>query len=406
MRGKEVSKMPMVNFHAARVRDPADFLDDKKAWATLTIKPGIELVTAKLKKDGISGPMTAQAYRFDKSKFTVDQAKKWLKKHKVKTILFEPAKEEVKETTTVANIAPRVLEKCWGKVWARRKKTMGMSEQKGAVVASGKEDTWGMKGSYEELRAKIRKALEDSHLYGKYPEIMSTFPKKVFVAADDGRYFVIEYGISGDEVKIGTAAEIEKQVKFVMKEIAESIRSELFFEGGPGSGNWGHKGRPGKKGGSLDGGGGGGGGDGGKGIAPHKLMVKGEKVHASKYYDSSGGLKNAEYRKLTGNQKTIVLNHGVQKYKEQYVPKANWGKMSAKDLATNRKVGAFEGMRRAALDKAKKLEKGSKEYRAALHAAISLQQQATSVIQSAKGTGGKITAAVLASIRTASRPPA
>lgn len=85
--------MPLKNFHSARVRDPDDFLDDKKAWATFELKSGVELVTGKLKEDGMSGPMTAQAYHFDKSKFTVDQAEKWLEKHEVKTILFEPVKE-------------------------------------------------------------------------------------------------------------------------------------------------------------------------------------------------------------------------------------------------------------------------------------------------------------------------
>jgi hypothetical protein len=222
----------MVNFHSARVRNPGDFLDDKKAWATITIKPGIELVTAKLKKDGMGGPMTAQAYRFDISKFTVQQAKQWLKKHKVKAILLEPAKpkpkEEVKETTMVANIAAKVSEKCWGSLLPRKKKRSEVMEQKGEVVAVTGGSPYSMKGSYEDLRSKIRKALEDSQLYGKYPEILSTFPKKVFVSSDKDEYFMIDYTVQGDEVKLGVATPIEKQVKFVIKECAERVKAVLF----------------------------------------------------------------------------------------------------------------------------------------------------------------------------------
>jgi hypothetical protein len=566
--------VPMLNFHSARVRSPGDFLDDKKAWATITIKPGVELVTAKLKKDGMSGPMTAQAYRFDIDKFTVQQSKQWLKKHKVKAILFEPAKprkevkemagevvselcatpgkkirskgkgrglargmgrgpigipfgEEIKETTMVANIAAKVTEKCWGSLFPKKKKRSGVAEQKGAVVAASNSGVYAMKGSYEDLRSKIRKALEDSQLYGKYPEILSTFPKKVFVSNDKDEYFLIDYTVQGDEVKLGVATPIEKQVKFVIKEMAErcklallnplveatwktayindlpdsafayiesggkkdasgksvprslrhfplkgsdgkydsahvinalqrlnqatlpdsvksTIKSKIkagysalkmqfpeekkeqtgnpdrqalisgiaiaalkgIFEGGAGSGNWGHKGRPGHRGGSLGGGGGG-------GISAHVVKPG---VHASTFYDKSGGLKTSGYRKLTDSQKTSVLRHGVQKYKEGYVPKAKQGGMSAQALESNKKVGALEGMRRAAINKAKSEKSGSKGERASLHVAISLQQRARGLfgqlkasgektVGSVKGAGGKVTGAALIAAKTAERQP-
>jgi hypothetical protein len=222
--------MPLVNFHSGRVKDPGLFLE--KPLATIIIKPEIELVTGKLKTDGEKGPMVAQSYRFDIDKFTVQQAKQWLKKHKVKAILFEPAKpkpkEEVKETTMVANIAAKVSEKCWGSLFPKKKKKEGMMEQKGEVVAASNGSPYEMKGSYESLSRLIRKALQDSQLYGKYPEILSTFPKKVFVSTDDNRYFMIEYTMQGDEVKLGIATEIEKQVKFIIKECAEQVKVVLF----------------------------------------------------------------------------------------------------------------------------------------------------------------------------------
>jgi hypothetical protein len=45
-----------------------------------------------------------------------------------------------------------------------------------------------------------------------------------------------------------------RKVKFV-ESIADEVKKELLLEGGPGSGHFGHKGRPGKRGGSLPGGG-------------------------------------------------------------------------------------------------------------------------------------------------------
>jgi hypothetical protein len=108
-------------------------------------------------------------------------------------------------------------------------------------------------------------------------------------------------------------------------------------------------------------------------------------VHASTFYDKSGGLKTSEYKKLTDNQKAAVLKHGIQKYKENYVPKAKQGGMSSFALKTNRQVGALEGMRRAAITKAKGLS--GKENRAAMHVAISLQQRAKDLGGVVKASG-------------------
>lgn len=175
----------------------------------------------------------------------------------------------------------------------------------------------------------------------------------------------------------------------LVKSIASEVRKEL-FDGGPGSGNWGHKGRPGHRGGST-GGGGKGKAAGGSGISAH--IVK-PGVHANTFYDKSGGLKTSEYRKLTDIQKTAVLRHGVQKYKEAYVAKGQQGKLSAGGLAANKKIGALEGMRRAALNNAKQAKSESKEERAALHIAISLQQRVNGLMGQLKVGGEKIAAGV------------
>jgi len=72
--------------HAARVRDPGDFVRIRELWA----KDGVRELGGPLKSDP-DGPTKAQSYRFDPAKFTVEQAKKWLRDHDIKWTEFEPA---------------------------------------------------------------------------------------------------------------------------------------------------------------------------------------------------------------------------------------------------------------------------------------------------------------------------
>lgn len=78
---------PYPNFHSARIKSPGLFL---RVRVFTTTKEGIMIYGGPLKSDP-RGPTKRQAIRFPKDKFTVAQAKKWLKDHKVKYILFEPA---------------------------------------------------------------------------------------------------------------------------------------------------------------------------------------------------------------------------------------------------------------------------------------------------------------------------
>lgn len=109
------------------------------------------------------------------------------------------------------------------KVDKSRKESLG--EQK--VVAASTGDGYDMKGSYEELRAKIRDALVDAGQYGKYPSIAATFPKKIFIQSEDGRWFEIEYSLEGDDdaVKLGAQRELEKKTEFVIKEWIEKLEA-------------------------------------------------------------------------------------------------------------------------------------------------------------------------------------
>lgn len=78
--------MPYQNEHAARIKSPSSSKD--VTTSRKQIAPGISIILQKEKSD-VS--MQTQAYRFSKSKFTAAEAKKWLKDHNIKYMLFEPA---------------------------------------------------------------------------------------------------------------------------------------------------------------------------------------------------------------------------------------------------------------------------------------------------------------------------
>lgn len=81
---------PYPNFHSARMKSPGVF---KSIVVLKTLPNGIMIYGGQLKTKP-RGSAVTQAYRFPKSKFTVAEAKKWLKEHKKKYILFEPAAVE------------------------------------------------------------------------------------------------------------------------------------------------------------------------------------------------------------------------------------------------------------------------------------------------------------------------
>jgi len=85
-----VETRPYPNFHSARVRDPDDF---DHIVVLHTTKEGIMILGGPLKSDP-KGPTTVQAYRFNKGKFTIAEAKAWLKEHDIKYLSFEPASEK------------------------------------------------------------------------------------------------------------------------------------------------------------------------------------------------------------------------------------------------------------------------------------------------------------------------
>jgi len=80
--------MPYPNEHSARLRNPDDFIQD--SFRRQNIEDDIDIIIGKLKGEDT---MTTQSYRFKSDKFTVKQAKAWLKDHEIEYIAFEPASE-------------------------------------------------------------------------------------------------------------------------------------------------------------------------------------------------------------------------------------------------------------------------------------------------------------------------
>lgn len=95
--------MPYANEHSAPVKSPGLFKDGEDDWASKDIAPGVRIVMGKLKnppQNAKPDAMVTQTYRFDASKFTAEQARAWLKEHKVKYTKFEAATGEKNEDET------------------------------------------------------------------------------------------------------------------------------------------------------------------------------------------------------------------------------------------------------------------------------------------------------------------
>lgn len=93
-RFRDIQK-PYPNYHAARLRSPGSFV---RIRVLSTSSDGIMFYGGPLKTDPRGGAKI-QAIRFPKDKFSVKEAKVWLKDHKHKPIEFEPASEKAQKRT-------------------------------------------------------------------------------------------------------------------------------------------------------------------------------------------------------------------------------------------------------------------------------------------------------------------
>lgn len=78
--------MPYPNQHAFRLIQPSEFIDG--SIYTVDLGDGISIIVGRLKS---TGKTTRQAVRFDRTKHTYEQARKWVKDHNYQPILSEKA---------------------------------------------------------------------------------------------------------------------------------------------------------------------------------------------------------------------------------------------------------------------------------------------------------------------------
>jgi len=81
--------MPFPNEHSCRVREPSEF--QKGSFRRKNIDNGVDIIIGRPHGKTTT---TTQSYRFDAKKFTVVQAKAWLKRHSVRCKRFEAATGE------------------------------------------------------------------------------------------------------------------------------------------------------------------------------------------------------------------------------------------------------------------------------------------------------------------------
>lgn len=83
---------PFPNEHAARVRDPNDFI----RLRSKEIADGIRIIGGPLKNDP-QGGFVAQSYRFNRASFSPEEAEDWLKSHNISATLEEATEKGMKK---------------------------------------------------------------------------------------------------------------------------------------------------------------------------------------------------------------------------------------------------------------------------------------------------------------------
>ena len=142
-------EMPYPNEHAARVRDPGDFRPDSFRNKAIGSE-GVRIIMGKLKGES---KMIVQAYRFPKDKFTVAQAKKWLKDNDVKYISFEPASDKKEESMSGRGIRP-------SEAATVKSRVQGLIRDMKSLL-DDKELPAGVRAELEKVRSHFKRTWDD-----------------------------------------------------------------------------------------------------------------------------------------------------------------------------------------------------------------------------------------------------
>lgn len=88
--------MPMPNFHSFQMKTPGMFKEiagQEGKFRTKSIADGITILVGRLKrpKKGQENSGVVQTYRFDATKYSFNDGKKWMRDHKLKYRMAEKA---------------------------------------------------------------------------------------------------------------------------------------------------------------------------------------------------------------------------------------------------------------------------------------------------------------------------
>lgn len=184
--------MPYENEHAARLKDPGQY--DEFRRDNDKFGDGIDAIWG-LKGNGET-TTELQAIRFDKTKYTPDEAKAWLSEHDYDPIAFEPA---ANEAATNRDEEPKPSYSWWDRFKEGVRGTLfGAAE-------SSLEEQW------DAVTGKFYALLDSGQPVGEIGDgyVKSVYPDYIIVERLDGRLFRIAYSEDEDGVTFGDQTEVK-----------------------------------------------------------------------------------------------------------------------------------------------------------------------------------------------------
>jgi cation transport regulator len=163
------------NFIRIRQRDPDDFQKDSFRTITLSKKEGIKAIIGRLKGETKT---TIQSYLFDKEKWTVPEAKNWIKEHAllkgIQEEIMAPYNNINELPDNVKNVLPVPAQLIWLKVFNSVFEETGDEER--AIRSAWSQ----VSKTYEKVEDK-KKWVKKANIQD-YAEKMSDYVYKLFVS--------------------------------------------------------------------------------------------------------------------------------------------------------------------------------------------------------------------------------
>lgn len=195
--------MPYANEHAARLKDPGQF--DEFRRDNDKFGEGIDAIWG-IKTNGETHA-ELQAIRFDKEKFTPDEAKEWLSEHDYDPIEFEPAANQTDsepETNQTYSWWERFVKGVRDSLFGAQE-DVSLEEQWDAVVDA------------------FYKLIESGQPIGEIGDgyVVKVYPENIIVERADGRLFSVAYSTGEAGIEFGEQTEVRMTYTPVGNESAD-----------------------------------------------------------------------------------------------------------------------------------------------------------------------------------------